>query len=429
MKPGKDEELELLSRALETFHQASGQLEQTYCQLEEKVETLTRELEKKNRDLVRNLEEKEKVKCYLHNILESLRTGVIVLDLSCRITVCNRAVEELIGDSPQRIQEKGVAAALGVTGTFSGGRKELEHLMKVLDQTSMVRSKGRRERTIHLTTSVLNDEEETVIGGIILLKDVTEIRRLEEEAARRNRLTSMGEMAANIAHEIRNPLGGIELFASLLKKELQEDPERLELVENISAGVKSLNHILSNLLYYTRPLRPVFLPLSVQGILEESLVFAGHVLKQKGITWTCVHEGEDRELISDGELLKQVLMNLILNAVQAMPRGGALQVVSEIEEEVVEFRVSDNGPGIPEEDLQKIFHPFYTTRPKGTGLGLAIVHQLVETLGGKISVESRPGEGTTFTLHFPLAGRPSVSEKGRLFAPFARETDPVITGC
>jgi len=180
MKEKSDKELELLSRALETFHQASGQLEQTYGQLEKKVEALTRELEKKNRDLVRNLEEKEKVKCYLHNILESLRTGVIVLDLSCRITVCNRAVEELINDSPQTVQEKGVAAVLGVAGTFSGGRKDLEHLMKALDQTSMVRNQGRQERTIHLTTSVLNNEEEEIIGGIILLKDVTEIRRLEE---------------------------------------------------------------------------------------------------------------------------------------------------------------------------------------------------------------------------------------------------------
>lgn len=428
MKPEKDKELELLSRALETFHQASGQLQQTYGQLEEKVEALTHELEKKNRDLVRNLEEKEKVKCYLHNILESLSTGVIVLDLSCRITVCNRAVEELTGASPQKVEEKGVATVLGNVGTFSEDREGLENLMKALDQTSRVRSQGRRERTVYLTTSVLHDEEEAVIGGIVLLKDVTEIRRLEEEAARRNRLTSMGEMAANIAHEIRNPLGGIELFASLLKKELEEDPDRLELVRNISAGVGSLNHILSNLLYYTRPLRPVFLPLPVRGVLDESLIFAGHVLEQKGITWTCSHAGEDRELISDGELLKQIFMNLILNAVQAMPRGGMLHITSEIVEEDVEFRIADNGPGIPEEHLRKIFHPFYTTRPKGTGLGLAIVHQLVESLGGKISVESRPGEGTTFSLLFPLPGRPPEPGQG-LLAPFTQGIHKTIADC
>ncbi|NOY52933.1 MAG: PAS domain-containing protein [Deltaproteobacteria bacterium] len=426
MKSKSDKELELLSRALETFHQASGQLEQSYSQLEEKVEVLTRELEKKNRDLVRNLEEKEKMKCYLHNILESLRTGVIVLDLSCRITVCNRAVEELICESPQTIRKKGLASVLGTAGRGSKDQEDLRSLMKMLDQTSIVRVNGRQERTIHLSTSVLNDEEENVIGGIILLKDVTEIRRLEEEAARRNRLTSMGEMAANIAHEIRNPLGGIELFASLLKEELKDDPDRAVLVSNISAGVQSLNHILSNLLYYSRPLRPVFLPLSVQGILDESLVFAGHLLGQKGIRWSCEHAGEDRELISDGELLKQIFMNLILNAVQAMPGGGDLRVTSEIGEKEVEFRIADNGPGIPEESLQRIFHPFYTTRPKGTGLGLAIVHQLVETLGGKISVESRVGEGTTFFIVFPLAGGSSGSGMGILTSRI-REVPGVIS--
>jgi len=299
MKSKSDPELELLSSALETFHQASGQLEQTYSQLEEKVEDLTRELEKKNREL-------------------------------------------------------------------------------------------------------------------------------EEEAARRNRLTSMGEMAAKIAHEIRNPLGGIALFASLLKEELHDDPDRLALVGNISTGVQSLNHILSNLLYYSRPLRPVFLPLSVQGVLKESLAFAGHLLGQKGIRWSCEHRGEDRELISDGELLKQILMNLILNAVQAMPGGGDLQVTSEIEEKEVHFHITDNGPGIPEENLQKIFHPFYTTRPKGTGLGLAIVHQLVESLGGKISVESRLGDGTTFVLAFPLTGCSSESGEG-IPASWARELQGVMS--
>ena len=390
-------DLERLRRAFETFRRASGDLERSYRELRERAARLQEELEVKNRELAANLADKERMETYLHDILESLTTGVAVLDPSGRITLCNRAASRLAGCDRGELRRRGPALLLG-----GGEDQGLDVLLARARGRTLVREVDGEERSLRLNAVRLRDRDGRCTGGLLLIEDITEILRLEHEAGRRNRLTAMGEMAANIAHEIRNPLGSIELYASILGRELGADRDKRDLAEQIRAGVRSLNHILSNLLYYTRPLRPAVRDLPAHDLWPETVRFAAHALREQRIRWRCERTGPDAVLQTDPELLKQVLINLVLNAVQAMPDGGRLLLASRVDRGTVRYTVRDTGRGIREEDLDKIFNPFFSTRAKGTGLGLAIAHQVVETLGGTIRVASRPGRGTTFTVELPL---------------------------
>jgi PAS domain S-box-containing protein len=372
--------------------------------LKTRVASLTEELERKNSDLEKNLAERERMQLYLENILGNLTTGVVVLDLAGRVTLMNHAAEQMTGYVAERAREVGVASCLGIEAGLPEEYPSLMTLLGTLNDRTIRQHEGGIDRFFHLSASGQCGRNGKIVGGIVLLQDVTRIKELEQEGARKKRLASMGEMAANIAHEIRNPLGGIELFASILRKELAGDADKQGLAENVIIGVKSLNHIVSNLLYYTRPRKPVYTWFSVPEVVKESLLFAEHVLRQKGIELFVRHTGPETDIWSDGELIKQILMNLILNAVQAMPEGGALEIETFIDEKEVQCRLSDTGPGIPEEALGHIFNPFYSTREKGTGLGLGIVDHILEMLGGRIRVQSRMEEGTSFVITLPRAG-------------------------
>ena len=219
----------------------------------------------------------------------------------------------------------------------------------------------------------------------------------------------MGEMAVRIAHEIRNPLGSIELFSTMLEKDLEDYEELKELAEHISSGVKSINNIVSNLLLFIRPdQQPDRQVLDVHEALKDSLFFAGHLLDAQNII-EVETELADQPLPIRGdlELLKQVFLNLILNAIQALSRGGRLRISTrkitrQYNTHWAEIRLSDNGCGIATADLSKIFDPFYTTRNKGTGLGLTIVHNITKMHNGSIDITSCEGDGTECIVTLPL---------------------------
>ncbi len=391
----------LLTEAMEAFHQTSGQLEKAYRKLERRAARLQDELDGKHRALQQTLTEKQAAQTYLKKVLENLATGVIILDRRGTVVLANREAEKLAGKALSGRKTAQWTAALGVAAWCDPGGSGLKQLLKNLHDRTLILP-GERRRSIHLDATVLRSGQLERLGGILLLQDVTRIRQLEQRAERKSRLAAMGEMSAQVAHEIRNPLGSIELFASMLRQELAQEPDRRELAERILTGVRSLNHMVGNMLHYTRPLRPSCQPVSVRGVLEESLEFAEQALQQKGIRCTGHHEGDDATTLSDAELLKQVFMNLMLNAAQAMPDGGQLTVCSAVANAEVVYRFADTGPGISDEALPRIFTPFYSGREKGTGLGLAIVQNIVDTLGGRIEVQSRRSEGTVFTVILPL---------------------------
>jgi len=231
-----------------------------------------------------------------------------------------------------------------------------------------------------------------------------------EQAERNHRLVAIGETAARIAHELRNPLGSIQLFASLLAKHLESDPEKQKWAEYLQTAVRAMDYALSNLLHYTRKPKPHFRKTEIAAIIEDAWQFARPMIEQNGIRYRPSDKRRVGSIDSDEDLLRQILLNLILNAVDAMPHGGELCISAEPypersgpdrAPEGIVLSVSDTGTGIPDEVLSRIFDPFFTTKERGTGLGLAIVHNAVTALGGTIQVRSQAGPGTLFRLIFP----------------------------
>jgi len=236
-----------------------------------------------------------------------------------------------------------------------------------------------------------------------------QVRDLEAQQERNKRLIAMGEMAARIVHEIRNPLCSVELYASMLEAELASSEHR-RLAAGISAGVSGMNRILTNMLDFARPRRIVLRSARLDRIAEEALAFVKPIAENRGVLIDCTLA--PREVIADAELLKQVFMNIIINAIQAVRPAGAVRVCVGEWNGAPAAAVSDEGEGIRPEHRERIFDPFFTTKDAGTGLGLAVAARIMEAHGGTISVESEPGAGSTFRLLFPAPVSGPSSDPG-----------------
>jgi signal transduction histidine kinase len=250
-------------------------------------------------------------------------------------------------------------------------------------------------------------------GSLALIQDVTAMRELEDRLQRRNRLAAMGEMVGRIAHEIRNPLGSIELFASMLRRDLHDAPALRGYAEHISSSVHMMNRLLTNLLLYTKPDCSHRERHETEALMLNALTLAAHAVAGARVDIRLDVNPLASHVLCDAGQMKQVLLNLILNSIHAMPNGGTLTLSARLTADTnsggsgVCLSVSDTGVGIPAAQRSRIFDPFFTTRDEGTGLGLAIVHAIVEGHRGRLDVESEEGRGTTFALTLPNHHAPS----------------------
>jgi signal transduction histidine kinase len=283
------------------------------------------------------------------------------------------------------------------------------------DRASSRRLHGKRkirvgERILEVLTSPVKTKEGTRVGTVHILLDVTRVEKLEEMAKRTEKFAAMGEMAADIAHEVRNPLGSIALSASLLLKGLNDEKSR-DRASRIIHSVRNVDNKIANLLLFTRRPEPVFRDLRINDILQELLKFCTEILDKEGIRLKVSLSGANPLVRADGELLKQVFLNIILNAVQAMRGGGELAIGARLHtdpvlrpgmQRMIELRFADTGPGINEDDRKRIFDPFFSTREGSGGLGLAIVHNIIDLHRGTVDVERGEGGGSVFTVLLPL---------------------------
>lgn len=240
----------------------------------------------------------------------------------------------------------------------------------------------------------------------LLAESALRERRLEAEALRQGRLAAMGEMAAMLAHEVRNPLGAMELFTGLLLQDLRDRPDTQRLARQVAQGIVDLNHLVTNLLEFTRTQVPRQAVVDCATVLEDALRYTADLRAAHGVTVTRRYDATTPAAHADPELLRPVLLNLIRNAVQAMPGGGAVTVAvtgSGDAGDAVDVTVTDTGPGVPRAEQETIFRPFYTTRAKGTGLGLAVARELVQAMGGTLGVTSAVGQGACFTVRLAAA--------------------------
>jgi PAS domain S-box-containing protein len=403
----RNDKLHLLNTAIASFNVKAQELEHSYRLLHDQVQKLNRELEDKNIQLEKNLQEKERVKNFLSSILESLPTGVLVTDLTGLPLLCNSAVEKIIGSTPvtmNNAQLREWFRKLHLTACFSNDpvqiyTREFEFIRKKADV-----------RTLKIIQSPVIGTHADTIGILFIIQDQTLLRKLEIQSERDQRLKAMGEMAIRIAHEVRNPLGSIELLASILRSELEQRADLHKMSERIITEVKSLNNSISNLLLFTRPQQPFLHQLNLSEFIEEFVEFIRPVVSKNSVELVYKPARSIVFIAGDRDLLKQVFLNLTLNALQAMTDCGRITIALRIYNDDhipdmrwVEISFTDTGTGIEADAINKIFNPFYTTKEKGTGLGLAIVHNIIESHNGTIEVRSRLRRGAAFLISMPVA--------------------------
>ncbi len=399
-----DSQLDNFTDSYILFQETTRKYREAYEQLEAQFESLTVKLEETNIDLQKRVEERDRVTNYLNNILDSMSGGVLVVDLNGQITHFNQEAEELTGYGQDQVLGYPYADIIGLSdGRQLTAMHTLDTSERLLNKEKTLRRADGRLIPLGFSTSLLRDEQGTVLGAVEVFNDLTEVKRLEAEVQRVNTLAALGEMAATVAHEIRNPLGGIAGYAGMLERDLDGDDPNRRLVHRIIEGVGRLNRIVSSLLTYTRPLRLNAYPVNLVELVEETTAFFEIDLERQRDDIAVKRDYAAEPLVCrlDPEQLQQVILNLLQNATQAMPEGGTLHIRVFAEGDTGAFCIGDTGIGMEADVRDKLFTPFFTTKEDGTGLGLVTSKKIVEAHNCAIRVDSQPGQGTQFYVHLP----------------------------
>ena len=413
------EESELLARHFEVFSDTTNKLVAAHQRLQDQIKVLMVELERKNRqleavndELANKIREEEEVRKFLDRLIDSMQTGLVALDQHGNLTRLNQSARCLLGwqsDLPTRFEElletesENPLRLLVREGETS--RSGETRLRKRDGDAVLV-----RYTAVPLAGSIAG-EESSGAGVLVVFEDLSQLRLLEEKVRRTGRLAALGELAAGVAHEMRNPLATMRGFLQLLPTEFEDPDFREECSTRLIREIDRLSRLTDDLLELSRPIQTAHLKTDLKKVLEEVLAENADVIRDAGIKV----DGDPQDvspLPLDRERIKQVLINLVVNACQAMPEGGELRWKLDTHEEVwgeeerktllACLSISDTGVGIESRAMDSLFDPFFTTKSQGTGLGLAICHRIVEEHGGVIRAESKAGKGSTFTLYFPV---------------------------
>jgi two-component system sensor histidine kinase FlrB len=393
-----------LAHAFETFSAVAGSLENSYLQLQAEVVRLRMELSGANSDLARSLEENRKMRAYLTQLLDALPCGVLVLDAARNVRMVNPAARHML--MLDTAEEGSVPSFLDEF--FVDFTKSLPRSTESLESDMEVCGPGGQSRFMCISLARLSRNEGGSCDFVYILRDTTEQKRLEREKETNRNLKALAEMAMVLAHEIRNPLASLELFAGLLSDATRTQPVTHQWVDHLQAGLRTLSATVNNILQFHNSPPTEFASVNIVRLVKETLEFLQPLARQKGIELrlSCCHP--DIYIPADPHRLQQVFFNLALNAFRVMARGGVLSVRITWSEEapdkflVIEFQ--DQGPGIAEQDLDKIFQVGFTTHAGSPGLGLAVCKKVVDQHHGTIRVESKPGEGARFLVSLPAFG-------------------------
>jgi two-component system, NtrC family, sensor kinase len=361
-----------------------------------------------NAQLYESLEKKARqyqaLRDFNENIIESIHVGVLACDLEHRIEAWNSPMESLyglpraeaVGKRLQDVFPPELLAVLPLRAEPRGTESLYKFRLRALDG---------RERIANITFTPLVGKDETVIGRLVIFNDLTERVNLEDQLMQAEKLSSIGLLAAGVAHEVNTPLAVITSQAQMLSKQLDADDPRSKTLEKIIKQAFRASEIVNNLLKFSRVSGSEFSELDVNKVVRETLSLVEPMLKTSKISLNTQLTSGIPSVYGNYGKLQQVFMNLIMNARDAMPRGGELTLATEAENGSVLVEVSDSGMGIPTEHLNKIFDPFFTTKStsRGTGLGLAVSYGIIREHAGQIRVESVVGRGTSFRLEFPAA--------------------------
>ncbi|MCE5262263.1 MAG: PAS domain-containing protein [Deltaproteobacteria bacterium] len=340
-----------------------------------------------------------RIKAFSDSLVENMPIGLIATDPGGRVTAFNQTAESILGATAGEVIGKPAREIL--PGQCGELYLEVAQGRRLIEREIDCAVASGRTIPLELIAATLREEDDTPAGHVLLFRDMTETRRLEEEVARSRRLASLGSLAAGIAHEIRNPLSSIKGFATCFRERYRDNPEDRETAEVMIREVDRLNRVITQLLEFARPLTMARVPASLPAVIRHALRMVEGDAKKKGIAVE-TDLAEIGEIPLDADRMTQVFLNLYLNAIAAMDAGGFLRVSLAVQDAgTVRVAVADTGIGIPKDALPRVFDPYFTTRSSGTGLGLAIVQKIVEAHGGEVHLESEPGRGTTAVILLP----------------------------
>ncbi len=343
-----------------------------------------------------------RMKTYTENVVESMADGLISIDEQRRIVTMNRRAGELLGAREEDVKGEDISKAFGpnfnILPAPSGPvirAREIE-----------IENSAGNTIPLGLSAAPVKDETGRGMGSVLLLRDLREIRDLQEKVRRTEHLASLGRLAAGVAHEIRNPLSSIRGFAQYFLNRLKGRQEEESYAAVMVKEVDRLNRVITELLDFARPKEPQRQRIAVQEILDHSLALLEAELTRRQVRVEKDLPAAIPPAWADRDQLSQAFLNLLLNSLESIEGGGRIRIsVREAAgRSALEIVLADTGRGIPPEDRERIFEPFFSTKRKGTGLGLAIVHQIIENHGGAIAVDSREGKGTAFRITLPTRG-------------------------
>ncbi len=360
-------------------------------------------------------------------LFASLRCGSITIDRKGRITSINSLARRILELEETDLVGHHCTEALKDHPKLASVFIESFRMTQQPNRAEMeLRLKDDRKRTIGFSMPLIRDDAGRILGAALLFRDLTQIEHHEEQAQLKERLAALGQMAAGMAHEIRNPLGGIEVTASLLRRRLAGRADELALVDRIVNEVKRLNRTVADSLEYVKPLHLDLKLSSLSSVVQEAVRGASGALEGKTVAVQLDLDPQIPSLWIDPDRVRDALSNLVRNAFDAIPLAGTVRVETRREalpnplraepeeggtgdghgfDSYVRVRISDNGKGIPEEMRDRLFYPFFTTKQTGSGVGLPLARKIVEGHHGIIDFESEVGRGTTFVVRLPLVSQ------------------------
>ena len=343
---------------------------------------------------------------FTDEVVASLPVGLMATDKEGKIAFFNAAAERITGRHRQHAFGKGLEEVL--PPDWRTLIKTLEQGSSIIEQERVCVFANGKAVPVSLSAVRINSREGLFLGNIVILRDIAEVRRLQEEIRRTEKLAAIGGLAAGVAHEIRNPLSSIKGIATYFRDKLDTVPADRETAGIMIQEVDRLNRVISELLEFARPTQLKKESLQLRELLEHSLRLVQQDARAKKINIELAETPPDLTHDLDPDRFSQCLLNLYLNAIQTMEDGGTLSIGCSQDKDAIVITVADTGPGIDLDDLQQVFDPYFTTKPSGTGLGLAIVHKIVQAHHGRIDVRSEPGKGATFTIVLPIKPKAAV---------------------
>jgi PAS domain S-box-containing protein len=371
-------------------------------------------LEKKYEILSKRTKALERVYQFHKGVIQSISSGLITIDSDGNITFINTAALSILDYDYQEL------VGVPIRDLFADDNEADKVLDELLNKKRMFESRetnlisrSKRPIPIGFTTTMLSSDDPTYDGVIISFRDLTTLHHYRIQIERIDRLSTLGEVSAGIAHEIRNPLAGIKTSAQVLEESFSPGDHRSQLIARIVREIDRSNELLKKFFNFAKPGKPKQDFVSLETLVEGIYLLLSSKMRKKEIIFKKNIETEISDVYVDENQIEQVLINLLLNSLDALEKGGSinihLKMVENREEVILEntskavlLILEDTGCGIESENLEKIFNPFFTTKSDGVGLGLSISSRLIEENGGQIFVESEPDKGTKFKLYFPV---------------------------